>query len=56
MKNAFSGCAGIGAPLEWGPSPNLEDPVTVAGYPLGGDNSSVTQVPRVLFDGSDMSV
>ncbi|KAL8440135.1 hypothetical protein Efla_005254 [Eimeria flavescens] len=34
---------GIGPPLEWGPSPSLEDPVTVAGYPLGGDNSSVTQ-------------
>ncbi|KAL8271019.1 hypothetical protein Esti_005060 [Eimeria stiedai] len=31
---------GIGPPLEWGPSPTLEDPVTVAGYPLGGDNSS----------------
>lgn len=38
------GHAGIGMALEWGPSPMLEDPVTVAGYPLGGDNSSVTQV------------
>ncbi|OEH75383.1 putative trypsin [Cyclospora cayetanensis] len=26
---------GIGPPLSWGPSPSLEDPVTVAGYPLG---------------------
>lgn len=40
--------AGIGPPLEWGPSPSLEDPVTVAGYPLGGDNSSVTQVIQTL--------
>lgn len=35
---------GVGPPLQWGPSPLLEDPVTVVGYPLGGDNSSVTQV------------
>ncbi|EPR63244.1 trypsin domain-containing protein [Toxoplasma gondii GAB2-2007-GAL-DOM2] len=34
---------GLGPPLQWGPSPQLGDPVTVVGYPLGGDNSSVTQ-------------
>ncbi|CBZ56391.1 hypothetical protein NCLIV_068150 [Neospora caninum Liverpool] len=34
---------GLGPPLQWGASPRLGDPVTVVGYPLGGDNSSVTQ-------------
>ncbi|PFH31381.1 trypsin domain-containing protein [Besnoitia besnoiti] len=34
---------GLGPPLQWGPSPQLGEPVTVVGYPLGGDNSSVTQ-------------
>ncbi|KAF8822254.1 trypsin domain-containing protein [Cardiosporidium cionae] len=37
--------------LEWGNSPRLEDPVTVVGYPVGGDNTCVTQgvVSRIDF-------
>ena len=30
------------APLQFGPLPALQDPVVVVGYPLGGEQVSVT--------------